>query len=110
MSAIEILNIWVSKPIIFDESFMTKDDYVEQVNLKVAVKEVLESLKQTSYCNEHNLYGLNMYGKRIRKLKEWLEKEIQYFEMRIGDKDFPNALGFRNKLREVEKELQGVKK
>ena len=68
-SAIEVLNIWVSKPVIFDESFMTKDDYVEQVNLKVAVKEVLESLKRTSYCNEHNSFGLTMYGNRIRKLK-----------------------------------------
>lgn len=46
MSAIEVLKEWVNKPIIFDERFMTKEDYIEQVNLKVATQEVLLVLEQ----------------------------------------------------------------
>ena len=46
MSAIEVLKEWNNKPIIFDERFMTKEDYIEQVNLKVATKEALLALEQ----------------------------------------------------------------
>jgi hypothetical protein len=59
MSAIEVLKEWNNKPIIFDERFMTKEDYIEQVNLKVATQEALLALEKQE------------------KLKEWLEKEIE---------------------------------
>lgn len=70
MSAIEVLNIWVSKPVIFDESFMTKDEYVEQVNLKVAVKEVLERLKSNELIEikiVDNSLGKSTYALELAK-------------------------------------------
>lgn len=50
-SAIEVLKEWLDKPIIFNEIFMTKEEYIEQVNLKVATKEALLALEALEHNN-----------------------------------------------------------
>jgi len=90
-SAIEVLKEWVGKPIIFDERFMTGEEYLEQFNLKVAVKEVLLVLEQKEklikHCNELETNNTNeisktMFGALIGtcKVKEILgikEREVK---------------------------------
>jgi ribosome recycling factor len=102
-SAIEVLKeIRITS---FDKPATSKLTFKEINN---ALKEALLALEKQE-SDKILFLTLNKENAEFRKerakLKEWLEKEIQYFEMRIGDKDFPNALGFRNKLREVKERI-----
>jgi hypothetical protein len=88
MSAIEVLKEWNNKPIIFDESFMTKEDYIEQVNLKVAIKEALLALEQKE------------------KLSKWLDnKEAKLKDIKEKGWSLEQLAGKQILINEIRKEV-----
>ena len=98
--AVEVLyRIQKEKQIAYDyfiRRVMPKDCIKAQNRITKEHKEAINALSEALLALE-----------KLDRLEKWLDKEEQYFDMRIGDKDFSNALTFYNKLKEIRKVLSG---